>query len=182
MKTVQQHLKELDTERLLRRYLFEHPIEYGLLAFRELSVSQIEARYTERLRSFIEHLKGLEIEDNPDGSTGIIFACRRMDILESGPIDYVLIYAEEALKEELMAPTYAYDFSEQAELMRFLVADNEFTQRKIYGLMSDILYEASFFGFGEVYRDEALNYFNRANEDLDGKNDNLRRTRRDVPI
>ena len=54
MKTVQQHLRELDTDRLLREYLFEHPIEYGLPAFRGLSVSQIEARFAERLRSFIE--------------------------------------------------------------------------------------------------------------------------------
>ena len=167
MKTVQQHLRELDTDQLLREYLFEHPIEYRLPAFRGLSVSQIEARFAERLRSFIEHLKGLGIKDSPDGSTGIIFACRRMDLLESGSIDYILIYAEEALREGLMAPTYAYDFSEQAELMGFLVADNEFTQRRIYQLMSDILYEASFFGFDEEYRDEALNYFNRAIEDID---------------
>ncbi len=167
MKTVQQHLRELDTDRLLREYLFEHPIEYGLPAFRGLSVSQIEARFAERLRSFVEHLKGLGIKDSPDGSTGIIFACRRMDWLGTGQTDYSLVYEEEALRDGLKAPTYAYDFSEQAEIMGFLVADNEFTQRNIYGLMADVLYEASFFGFNEEFRDEALRDISRTIKNLD---------------
>lgn len=167
MKTVQQHLRELDTDRLLREYLFEHPIEYGLPAFRELSVSQIEILYTERMRSFIEYLKRLKIEDDPDVSPGILFACRRMDWLGSGQTDYSLVYAEEALRDGLRAPTYAYDFSEQAEIMGFLVADNEFTQRNIYGLMADVLYEASFFGFNEEFRDEALRDISRTIKNLD---------------
>ena len=98
---------------------------------------------------------------------GILFACRRMDWLGSGQTDYSLVYAEEALRDGLKAPTYAYDFSEQAEIMGFLVADNEFTQRNIYGLMADVLYEASFFGFNEEFRDGALRDISRTIKNLD---------------
>jgi hypothetical protein len=99
--------------------------------------------------------------------TGILFACPRMEWCGEGSIDYFLIYDGDVLKDGLEAQAYAYDFSEQAEVMGFPVTENRFTQSGIYGLMADVLYEASFFGFREEYRDEALGVFGQTIRNID---------------
>ena len=161
MKTVQQHLRELDQNRLIEVYLFEHPIEYNHPALAGLTVSQIREKYTERMRKFIERLCGLTPKADPDGRVGILFAHRCIEVGSlSGTEDYCLVHADEVLSDGVDAKTYAYEFTNQSEIVGFLVADSEYTRRHIYGLMADVLYQASFFGYRQEGLAEAL-------EDLD---------------
>ena len=161
MKTVQQHLRELDHNRLIEVYLFEHPIEYNHPALAGLTVSQIREKYTKGMRKFIERLCGLTPKADPDGRVGILFAHRCIEVGSlSGTEDYCLVHADEVLSDGVDAKTYAYEFTNQSEIVGFLVADSEYTRRHIYGLMADVLYQASFFG----YRQEGLA---KALEDLD---------------
>ena len=115
MKTVQQYLKELDWDRLIDTYLFEHPIEYNNPALAGLTVSQIREKYTEGMRKFIERLCGLTPKDDPDGRVGILFAhpCIEVGSL-SGTEDYCLVHADEVLSDGENAKTYAYEFTDQS--------------------------------------------------------------------
>ena len=161
MKTVQQHLRELDQNRLIEVYLFEHPIEYNHPALAGLTVSQIREKYTKGMRKFIERLCGLTPKDDPDGRVGILFAHRCIEVEPMSRTEgYCLVHADEVLSDGENAKTYAYEFTDQSEIVGFLVADSEYTRRHIYGLMADVLYQASFFG----YRQEGLA---KALEDLD---------------
>ena len=171
MKTVQQHLRELDQNRLIEVYLFEHPIEYNHPALAGLTVSQIREKYTEGMRKFIERLCGLTPKADPDGRVGILFAhrCIKIESL-SGTEDYCLVHADEVLSDGVDAKTYAYEFTDQSEIVGFLVADSGYTSRHIYGLMADVLYQASFFGYKQEGLAEALEDLDRSMRDAEEGN------------
>jgi hypothetical protein len=161
MKTVQQHLRELDLNRLIAAYFFEHPIEYNHPAFSGLTVSQIKQRYTDGLCKFIQRLCSIAPKDDPDGKVGILLAHRCIEVEHLYRTEgYCLIQADEVLLDWENAKPYAYEFTDQSEIVGFLVADSEYTRRHIYDLMADVLYQASFFG----YEQEGLT---KAREDLD---------------
>ena len=171
MKTVQQHLRELDQNRLIEVYLFEHPIEYNHPALAGLTVSQIREKYTEGMRKFIERLCGLTPKADPDGRVGILFAHRCIEVgALSGTEDYCLVYADDVLSDGVDAKTYAYEFTNQSEIVGFLVADSEYTRRHIYGLMADVLYQASFFGYRQEGLAEALEDLNRSMKEAEEGN------------
>ena len=171
MKTVQQYLKELDWDRLIDTYLFEHPIEYNHPALAGLTVSQIREKYTEGMRKFIERLCGLTPKADPDGRVGILFAHRCIEVGSlSGTEDYCLVHADEVLSDGVDAKTYAYEFTDQSEIVGFLVADSEYTRRHIYGLMADVLYQASFFGYRQEGLAEALEDLDRSIKEVENGN------------
>ena len=171
MKTVQQYLKELDWDRLIDTYLFEHPIEYNHPALAGLTVSQIREKYTEGMRKFIERLCGLTPKADPDGRVGILFAHRCIEVGSlSGTEDYCLVHADEVLSDGVDAKTYAYEFTNQSEIVGFLVADSEYTRRHIYGLMADVLYQASFFGYRQEGLAEALEDLDRSIKEVENGN------------
>jgi len=171
MKTVQQYLKELDWDRLIDTYLFEHPFEYRDPALAGLTVSLIREKYTEGMRKFIERLCGLTPKDDPDGRVGILFAHRCIEVGSlSGTEDYCLVHADEVLSDGVDAKTYAYEFTDQSEIVGFLVADSGYTSRHIYGLMADVLYQASFFGYKQEGLAEALEDLDRSMRDAEEGN------------
>lgn len=171
MKTVQQHLRELDQNRLIEVYLFEHPIEYNHPALAGLTVSQIREKYTEGMRKFIERLCGLTPKADLDGRVGILFAHRCIEVGSlSGTEDYCLVHADEVLSDGVDAKTYAYEFTNQSEIVGFLVADSEYTRRHIYGLMADVLYQASFFGYRQEGLAEALEDLDRSIKEVENGN------------
>ena len=171
MKTVQQYLKELDWNRLIDTYLFEHPIEYNHPALAGLTVSQIREKYTEGMRKFIERLCGLTPKDDPDGRVGILFAHRCIEVEPMSRTEgYCLVHADEVLSDGVDAKTYAYEFTDQSEIVGFLVADVEYTRRHIYGLMADVLYQASFFGYKQEGLAETLEDLDRSMRDAEEGN------------
>ena len=171
MKTVQQYLKELDWGRLIDTYLFEHPIEYIDPALAGLTVSQIREKYTKGMRKFIERLCGLTPKDDPDGRVGILFAHRCIEVEPMSRTEgYCLVHADEVLSDGENAKTYAYEFTDQSEIVGFLVADSEYTRRHIYGLMADVLYQASFFGYRQEGLAEALEDLDRSMKEVENGN------------
>ena len=171
MKTVQQYLKELDWDRLIDTYLFEHPFEYRDPALAGLTVSLIRERYTEGMRKFIERLCGLTPKDDPDGRVGILFAHRCIEVEPMSRTEgYCLVHADEVLSDGENAKTYAYEFTDQSEIVGFLVADVEYTRRHVYGLMADVLYQASFFGYRQEGLAEALEDLDRSIKEVENGN------------
>lgn len=123
------------------------------------------------MRKFIERLCGLTPKADPDGRVGILFAHRCIEVgALSGTEDYCLVYADEVLSDGVDAKTYAYEFTDQSEIVGFLVADNEYTRRHIYGLMTDVLYQASFFGYRQEGLAEALEDLDRSIKEVENGN------------
>lgn len=155
MKTVQQHLEELDRNQLLDCFFYDHPMDYGLPVLRELTASQIRQKYLDGLTRFIDLL--LNIEYNSDeGHTGILFAYKCMGDREWHSIDCGLVYVDEIIKDGINAPVYSYELSNLEEIVGFLISDNVFTQKHIYEVVSDVLYRASFYGLNIEERNKAI--------------------------
>ena len=169
MKTVQQYLMELDTDKLLDQYFFDYPIDYGLFLHKELTVAQIRQRHFYRTRQFIHHLCELTIKENEDKKTCILLAYRIVNNDGmSHDIDCALVYKDDVLKNGSDAQVYAFLLTEQREIVGFLVSDNEFTLRHIYELMANVLHEATFFGYDEETQrkkiEETIESFENAKE------------------
>ena len=56
--------------------------------------------------------------------------------------------------------------AELAEIAGFLVSEDEFTQSHIYSLIANVLFEASYFGFDEEKRKNALEDFQKSIESI----------------
>jgi hypothetical protein len=155
MKTIQEYLKEADVNRLVKEYFKTYPIKYESHEDEEdessedrmdLSVRQIRGLMENRLVEYIHRLQLMEIAPGEDNEEAILFAHK---YLQDGidDIAYSLVHKQELLEKGTEADTYAYEFCGQAEIMGYLVSDAELTQKNIYGLMVDVLFEASFFGY-----------------------------------
>jgi hypothetical protein len=90
----------------------------------------------------------MEIIPDKDNEEPILFAHK---YLHDGydDITYSLLYKRELLEKGTGASTYSYILCRHPEVMGYLVSDADFTQKNIYGLMVDVLWETSYFGYEE---------------------------------
>ena len=170
MRTVQEYLGELDVQRLLDHFSYDYPIDYELLPRKDLPVSQIKQRYRDRMAQFIDLLRGLAIEKNDGDHIGILFAYKCIGYRNAGrSIDFGLVHADDAVEKGTGAPVYCYELTGLEEIAGFFVADNAFTQKHLYELLSDLLHQASFFGLDKDERkkaiDDALRSFEEAEKE-----------------
>ena len=171
METVQAWLNKLDTEKLINVYLSENPISYEMYKnYLDLTVREIRENYKAALRLYIERLRHLTVKPDEYGKQGLLYVHR---IMSDGHREraYNLIYIEELLEKGNDADNYAYEFTEQATIMGFLVAETPLTQRYIYELIADVLSEASFFGFEQEYLEEEKEKLLEAEKEASERND-----------
>lgn len=155
MKTVQQVLRELDTERLIAYYLWENPIGYDRYEdWLDLTVREIRDAYRKRLTDYIQRLREMKITEPENGHQGVLFVHRVME--EYFSEEYRLVHLDELIKMGSKCENYMYGFAKQSEIVGFLVADTPLTKRHIYDLMSDVLYQASYFGYEQEYLQEEM--------------------------
>lgn len=143
MKTVQETLNCVDAKKLIDYYLSTYPI--CINDFDEnITIGDAKKYTTYRLHRYIDDLKSIQIKS--DNNQGIFFASRKED--ETGD-DIVtnLVFTNDLKKYDVQAESYAFEFSPQAEIMGWLIADNELTQAHLLDLLVEIMEEASFFGY-----------------------------------
>ena len=140
LKTVQEVLRELDTEKLIGTYRWHFPIGYEeRVELLDMTVRDIQERVKAGLRLLIERLRTLPIKPSADGQQGLLFVHR---IMKNGSHDraYELVFIDELLRDGVNCNSHAYEFTEQAEILGFLVADTPLTQRYIYDLIVDAMH------------------------------------------
>ena len=167
MKTVQEWLRELDTEKLIEEYLYIDPIQYDRNeSYLNRTVGEIKNAYKERLREYIERLRKVSVAEPEDGHQGLLYVHR---IIKDGVDDqtFEMIHVDEFLEKGYDAPDYAYEFTDQAEIVGFLVADTPLTQRYIYELIADVMNEASFFGYEQEDLAEERQKLEEAAKEID---------------
>lgn len=165
MKTVQEVLRELDTEKLLETYVNNHPIEFYELKTLNLLTCEVYERYKEEYRQYLERLRTIEIAPEKDSRRSILFVSRCInDDYTSN--EYNLVYLDELLEKGVECERYGFMFTTQAEIMGFLVADTPLTQENIYELMVYVMNEAAFFGFEQEWLAEELDSLNKSMEQI----------------
>lgn len=165
MKTVRKTLNEMDIDRLINAYLYNHPIEYEKEDRLGMEINQIIHHHKAVLRRYIERLQKMRIKKPADAHQGILYVHRYIKEYFHEEA-YCLIHADELLEKGADCNDYAYEFTPQAEIIGFLIADNPLTQYHIYDLMADVLFEASFFGFEQQYLKEELDKLIKAEEEI----------------
>ena len=153
MKTIKKYLMEVDVKKLISEYLLKHPIELNKIVSKKMSVEEIEKSAKKKLRDYIMRLQDLEIDKSEDKKEYVLLAHK---FLEDGfeKATYSLFCVNEIIEEGEFAKSYAYEYTRQAEIVGFLVAETKYTQDNIYGLLVDALWEASFFGLEQEYLEE----------------------------
>lgn len=164
MKTIQEHLRELDTEKLISTYLSEYPTDYRHIENRELTLAQIDERIITKLFEFIERMRNISIREIDDKHILYVHRCLEEGVYEQS---YCLANMREVMSGDFTETSYAYELTPQEEIMGFLVAETEMTKRYIYGLAVSVLYEASFFGYEEEEKQDAIDSLEQGIKELE---------------
>lgn len=143
MKTVQETLNCVDAKKLIDYYLSTYPISINDFDD-NITIGEAKKYTTYRLNQYINDLKTIQIKS--DDNQGIFFTSRKED--ETGD-DVVtnLVFTNDLKKYDVQVESYAFEFSPQAEIMGWLIADNQLTQAHLLDLLVEIMEEASFFGY-----------------------------------
>ncbi len=167
MKTVQEWLRELNTDRLIGTWKYAHRFDHVEHPdMFDMTIRQILEQVEKTLTVYINYLRGLPIKAPSDGHRGLLFVSR---CIRDGSKDkaYNLCFLDELMAKGVECQHYAYEFTEQSEIMGFLVADTPLTLRHIYALMVNVLHTASFFGFKQEYLAEEKEILIKASQDND---------------
>lgn len=169
MKTVQEYLRQADSEKLINMYLYDHPVNLNELPDEIMSLKDSKEKVKTKLRQYIGRLRTMEIKTPSDGQEYVLFAHKVFrDISEEE--EYSLVCVQELLDVGTDAKSYAYECTRQAEIVGFKVADTKYTQQNIDGLLADVLYRASFFGFEQEYLEEKMKKLDAAIRELEAGN------------
>ena len=151
MRTVQEILRELDSDRLIDTYLYDFPINYQ--KHKDNTVAEINEQYRSKLLDFIERLRTMPIKQKKDGQPWLFYAHRYIQD-EYDDVLFNLIPLNEFREKGYDCPSYAYEFDDQAEIVGYYVAETPLMKRHLYDFMSDLMNEASFFGFEQQHLKE----------------------------
>ncbi|WP_103660669.1 DUF6557 family protein [Lactobacillus sp. HT06-2] len=164
MKTVQEAFRSVDENLLINGYyLVEYPEK--LDDFDDNVTIKEAKEYTQyQLHQYLHRLKNLPIEQSD--SNGIFYMYR---VMKDGMGDFTdgLTFVEDLKKDGVEAGNYAYDFTPQAEVLGWHIADNEITQKHLYDLLTEIMFELSIFGYDQEKMEAENNKLSEAIENLD---------------
>ena len=182
MKTVKDYLVDLNKDELVDEYfrrsskrLADYYFDYIYddeaernENLSEMSVIGYAEMMKQRISEFIDYLKSLEIADSEDGEQGIVYAYKSiMENDNRGEVCTELLYREELLEDPVNCHNYGYSLSGFPCVLGFLVADNKYTQTNIYGVIADVLHEATWYGYRQEDIDEEINSLNEESEKMD---------------
>lgn len=74
MNTVQEFLRQADSEQLINMYLYDHPVNLNELPDEVMSLKDSKEKVKTKLRQYIERLRTMEIEKPSDGQEYVLFA------------------------------------------------------------------------------------------------------------
>lgn len=155
MKTVQEYFREADADRLVSYYLYKHPIKLEDISDENQKISEVKNHIRTMLKEYIERLCSMNIEVNEEGKEYVLFVHKmQQDGVEEDSCSLVCL--QELKDKGIAAETYSYIFDRQAKIMGFKVSDAAYTQKNLMDLLTDVMHEASFFGFEQQHLEEEL--------------------------
>ena len=171
MKTIQEYIRNADREKLIYEYLNANPIKFEEITNKDLTISEVTERVKENLNRYIDRLSNLSAVSKEPVEAGILYVFRDLNEGHDN-LSFGLLEAEELIETEdiLKVNDHSYTFTKQEEIMGFFVADNELTQKHIYELMADVMYEASWWGFENEHLEEEIQKLEEALKEAEDPN------------
>ena len=176
MKTVKDYLFELDItrlvdtffeeygEKLFDLYWFNNPTDYYDEhidydeTVRELTVFEYAQAHRKELYDYFKFLKSVDVKDSPNLKTCIIYAFGKYEMDYRNRWQVRLLFLEDLLTDPDNCKNRTFDAVEFSEVLGFRVADNKFTQERIYRVISRVLYIASATGYRQENREKYLEH------------------------
>ena len=163
MKTVQETLREMDKEELMRQFFYEHPSKLDNFDD-DLTIAQAKERANKVIEKYIERLETMEVK--PNDRQMILYMYEYLGSYKLNQYRGLSTVAD--LQEKgVEAPNYGIEYTSQEEIMGYWVADTEMTQYYHNDLMIEILWDASFFGVKQEKLPEAIKELEEANKEID---------------
>lgn len=156
MRTVQDLLKIADEEKLFRDFdnrLAEHHFQNMP---EDMTGKEYFDRRRKRFSNLYQRLTTIPIKEDADGQHVLFAVPQLKDDMLGIEHSAELCKVAELLKDYKAAATYAYEFTEQEVIIGWLVAETDITLQHMYDLLTDILFEATFFGMEQEYLAEEL--------------------------
>lgn len=151
MKTVQECLREFDMEELLNAYLAIPFIRNEMTEVMKkkdaVTGKEIWNLFRDRIRKYIEYMRNTPIEQSQEKAVLYVY-----EVLEGSIRDrfwHGLVYISELKDKGIDVEDYSYTLCPHRQVAGFLVADTKLTQDNLLLLMTDVLYESSFYGYTE---------------------------------
>ena len=161
-KTVQEFLREADSDRLISEYCYKYPVDIFQLDADECTIGEIKRSIREKLKNYIERLRAIETASHSDGRHYVFFANKHLDE-EYGGIECSLICMEELEEKPIeQIESYSYILERQEEIMGTIIAETDLSKAYIIKLLVDIMYEASWFGFENEHLEKERQGLNEA--------------------
>ena len=158
MKTVQECLRELDTEKLIDAYLAKETLRKEMVATMKtrdnIIARDLWLKYRNSIRKYIEYLREVPIE--PAEEPAVLYVYEGVSLTFKHERYHGLVHISELEEKGVEAEDYSYVLCPHAQVAGFFVADTKRTQENLLDLMTDVLYEASFFGYTKEDQDEAI--------------------------
>lgn len=153
MQTVQAAFRQADTEELIDAYLSEYPLRMDDFAD-EVTIGEAKTFTRIKLRDYLERLRNLPIKAATEGEhLFYVYHRPKEGIAEAA---FALVLLAELKQKRIRAADYAFEFTDQAEIMGYYIADSRLTKHYLTELLVYIMYEASFFGFEQEDLQENL--------------------------
>ena len=173
MKTVQECLKELDTEVLIDSYLeLEMMCREMVRVMKkkgDISAKALWLKYHDYIRDYIEYMRNVQIEPSDEPSVLYVYEDERDYFHEKHY--YGLIHISELLAQGAEAEDYSYTLCTHGEIAGFLVAETKRTQDNLLELMTDVLYQASFYGYTKEDQEKEFKGLDEAENEIESEDE-----------
>ena len=174
MKTVQEWLRELDTEELIDSYLAQKMLRKEMVRAMQtrdnIIAKDLWLKYRNAIREYIEYLRTvpIEITDEP----AVLYVYEGVSLTLRHRCCHGLVHVSELQEKGVEAEDYSYVLCPHGEVAGFFVADTKRTQDHLLELMTDVLYEASFFGYTKEDLDAAIKEMEEEEIEIDAEGEN----------
>ncbi len=169
MKTIQEHLRELDREQLIDDYEYRIRdriveaycnVEQSDIA--DLTLEEIYRRTVKNIGEYVDRLRNLKTAPLDDGKVGVLYLYDRL----TDALDYEnepcceFVHLDEVLEHGDAAENYSYKLCSQEQIMGFFVSDDRYTRNHLYNLAVAVMHEASWFGYADEDKAEVIDSIN----------------------
>ena len=174
MKTVQEWLRELDTEELIDSYLAQKMLRKEMVRTMQtrdnIIAKDLWLKYRNAIKEYIEYLRTvpIEITDEP----AVLYVYEGVSLTLRHRCCHGLVHVSELQEKGVEAEDYSYVLCPHGEVAGFFVADTKRTQDHLLELMTDVLYEASFFGYTKEDLDAAIKEMEEEEMEIDAEEEN----------
>lgn len=166
MKTIKEYLNSVDEEELINQYMADFPPDVlEWMSHKEMVIGDYYESRKHAIHKHIHRLKSLDPTKQTVGSRNIFFAYRNLSDFNDD-IEFSLVDENELKEKGCEAEIYSCIMIDHREVVGFCVADNKLTQHYLYNLLAFVLHEATYFGFEQEYREEAIRTLKKSEDQI----------------